>query len=104
ANALELPRVQINDIKDGKLIFVGASGRESSRELAQIARITVDDDANLNVAEDAANQQKWDVATDAYRRVMATSAKPWARLWATQRLITAAQKANRFDAAASAYV
>jgi len=103
-NALELPRVQINDIKDGKLLFVGASGRESSRELSQIARITVDDDANLNVAEDAANQQKWDVATDAYRRVMATSAKPWARLWATQRLIIAAQKANRFDAAAGAYV
>ena len=30
-NALEIPKVQIKDIKDGKILFVPASGRETSR-------------------------------------------------------------------------
>src|SRR5690348_16290150 len=55
AAALELPRVQITGIQDGKLVFTGASGRESSRDLAQIARISVEGDANLNAGEEAAN-------------------------------------------------
>src|SRR4051794_8309787 len=104
AAALELPRVQITGIQDGKLVFVGASGRESNRDLSQIARISLDADPNLTAAEEAANQQKWDVATDAYRRIASTSGTPWVRLWAMQRLVTVAQKANRFDAAADAYI
>src|SRR2546426_437651 len=103
-NALELPKVQIHDIHDGKITFVGASGRETSRELSQVVRLQADDEPSLTVAESAFAAAQWDNATDAYRKVLTSSLKPWARLWAAQRLIESAGKANRFDAAASGYI
>jgi tetratricopeptide (TPR) repeat protein len=104
-NSLEIPKVKITDIKDGKILFVPASGRETSRELSQVVRIQTDDDASLTAAENAyANGNQWDVATDGYRRVLGSSPKLWARSWAAQRLVESAQKANRFDAAAAGYV
>src|SRR5439155_1919121 len=103
-NPLELPRVQINDIREGKVFFVGSSGRETSRELAQVTRLGSDDDPNLGAAETAFASGMWDRATDGYRKVLSTSPKTWARSWAAQRLVESAQKANRFDAAASGYI
>jgi TolA-binding protein len=103
-NALEIPKVQIRDIKDGKIIFVPASGRETSRELSQVVRLSADDDPSLTAGEAAFAAGQWDAATDAYRKVVTSSPKPWARSWSAQRLVESAGKANRFDAAASGYI
>jgi TolA-binding protein len=102
-NALELSNVKVADIREGKLIFLGVGGRETTRELSQIARLRVDDDAGLTAGEDALANSQWDAATDAFLKVMATS-KPWAKQWAAGRLAAAAPKANRFDAAVKGYI
>src|SRR5437773_7978658 len=94
-NALELPGVKINEIREGKLFFVGGSGREASRELSQVMRVQADDDPTLTAAENAFVNSRWDAATDGYRKVLASSPKPWAKSWSAQRLVDSAQKANR---------
>jgi TolA-binding protein len=103
-NALELPRVRISDIREGKIFFDAATGRESSRELAQVVRLDVEDDPSLTAAEQSLATSQWDAATDGYRKVLTSSPKPWAKYWAAQRLIEAAGKAKRFDEAAAGYI
>lgn len=101
--ALELAGVRILRIESGRLFFRSA-GAESSRDLAQIQRIALDDEPALNTAEAAFVAADYDAAIDEYLRVARSTAKPWLRQWASLRLMTAAQRAGRFDAAVSAYV
>jgi TolA-binding protein len=101
---LELPDVQIRGISDGKLLFRTASGNDSDREFAQIARIRIDAAPVMNQAEDAFVSQQWDSATDLYQKALASATTDWLKAWAGQRLVIAGQKSNRFDAAAEGYI
>jgi TolA-binding protein len=99
----ELTGVQVKAVNDGKLVF-DVSGRETSRDLRQVTRLDATGEPALNAAEEAFAAGRFDAATDGYRKALASSTKPWVKLWAAQRLSVAGQKANRFDAAASGYV
>ena len=104
ANALKLDNVKITSIGQGKVVFAGGGGRESSREVQQIARIQIDDEPAFSAAEEAIAGGKFDVATDGYRKALDSTAKPWLKQWAAARLVQSATRANRFDAAAAGYV
>lgn len=94
---------RITKVEKGTIYFV-INGNETSRELAKIGRISVDDEPALTAAETAYAAQKWDDAVDGYERVVRATAKPWARDWATTRLIDAAAKSGRFDSAVTGYL
>jgi TolA-binding protein len=89
---------------EGGHIFFTASGKETSRELAKVQRILVDGEAALSGAEEAYATANWSAAVDGYQRTIRSTTKPWLKDWATVRLIDAANKSGRFDAAATAYV
>ena len=103
ANALEAGGVKVTGIQDGRLLFTTA-GRESARDVRQIVRIAVDDEPALNAGEEALAKGLFDVATDQFRKALASSTKEWVKQWAAQRLTVTGQRANRFDAAAAGYV
>lgn len=94
---------KINRVQDGKIFFT-VSGNEASRDLAKVARISVDDEPALTSAEEAFAQQRWDDAVDGYEKVSRASAKPWVREWAAGRLVAASGKSGRFDSAVAAYI
>jgi tetratricopeptide (TPR) repeat protein len=69
-----------------------------------VQRILVDGEAALNAAEDAYAAGNWSAAVDGYQRTVRATTKPWLKDWSTARLIDAANKSGRFDAAVTAYV
>ncbi len=100
---LEVKNVTIRELK-GDTLSYEVNGRMTERPVARISRIIVTSEAPLNAAEEAFATEKWDVAVDGYQKVIRTTAKPWVKDWAMMRLIDAANKSNRFDAAAAAYI
>lgn len=99
----EVPGVQIVSVGGGTIHFI-TNGRDTSRDIQQVVRLQIPDEPALSFAEFAWDAQKYDVATDNYRKALTTTAKPWVKLWSAQRLVEAGQKANRFDAAATGYI
>jgi TolA-binding protein len=103
-NALEISKVKITRIDDSAATFSNPAGRESSRDASQVVRIAIDDEPTLNAGEEAFVAGTWDVATDNYLKTIKSTQRDWLKGWVAQRLLTAAEKAKRFDAAATAYV
>jgi tetratricopeptide (TPR) repeat protein len=101
---LTFDNVKISQILDGKLVFETDSGREEDKDLTSVQSIHLDDEKDLDAAEDAYAAGNFSDAADAYQRAIATTTKDWLKDWAAVRLIAAANKANRFDAAAAGYV
>lgn len=94
---------RITRVEKGSIYFL-FNGNETSREVAKIGRIAVDDEPALTGAEEAFSRQKWDEAADGFERAARSSAKPWVREWASARLLEAAGKSGRFDAAVAGYI
>jgi TolA-binding protein len=101
---LQMGGVQIQSVQDGRLVYRTNNGDERSREVAQIARVNADNEPALNAAEDALARSELDVATESFRKALASSAKEWVKVWSARRLTEVAPRANRFDAAASGYI
>jgi TolA-binding protein len=103
-NAIMLSNVKVTGIADGKLTYQFPAGNSCAREIAQDARMQIDDEPLLGQAEEAAAAGRWDVATDALLKELSTTGKEWLKPWIGRRLVVAAQQANRFDAAATGYI
>ena len=103
-NPIPYPNVKILRIAGDQIIFDLASGTETRKPLEQVARMQIDGETALNSAEQATADQKWDDAVDGYSKVMRATNKPWLKQYASLRLLAAAQKSKRFDAAAGAYI
>jgi len=101
---LEIGKAKITSIDDSTAFWRNESGRESSRPIEQIVRIAVDDEPTLTAGEEAFAAGKFDVATDNYLKAIKSTKKDWVKDWTAKRLITAADKAGRFDAAVVAYI
>ena len=101
---LEIPRIQILRTQDELIFFKSISGNESSRQLAQVLRIALDDEPALNAAEEAYADEKWDAAVDGYQKTLKSTGKAWLKDWVGLRLLESASKSHRFDAAVTAYI
>lgn len=99
---LERKNVTIKELKGDSLIF-DFNGRTTEQQASKITRVVVTAEPVLTAAEEAYATSKWDDAVDNYQKAQ-RSAKPWVKDWASLRLIDAASKSGRFDAAAAAYV
>jgi len=101
---VQMGGVQVQSVQDGRLVYRTSNGDERAREVAQIARVNADNEPALNAAEEALAKNQLDVATENFRKALASSAKEWVKVWAARRLTEVAPRANRFDAAASGYI
>lgn len=102
-NALQLSNVTITGVSGDRIVFT-TNGREASRDMAQVVRMQIDDDPALSTAEQALANGQLDPAVENYRRVLDASPREWLKLYAARKLAEVAPRANRFDAAAAAYV
>ncbi len=102
--SLEIPRVKITKIDDAAVYFATSSGTEGNRELERVLRLQIDNEPVFSAAEEAFASEKWEEATDGYLKTMRTATKDWMKSWSERRLLTAANKAKRFDAAVVAYI
>jgi len=101
--AIQIQNARIIKI-EGDTIFFSANGSDSKRELSKVQRLNVDNEPAFNAAEDAFAASKWDAAVDGYQKSLGATTKTWLKDYLTTRLLEAADKSGRFDAAASAYV
>lgn len=104
ANALKIEGIKIKDVANGRVQFTAVGGRESAREIQQVVRIQMDDEPIVSTAEEAFIAGQFDAATDGYRKTLDTTQKGWLKQWSAARLVQAATRANRFDAAVSGYI
>jgi tetratricopeptide (TPR) repeat protein len=100
---LERPDATIQSL-DGDSLTFQINDRVSQIPISKISRIVVDSDPPLTAAEEAYSVSNWDEAVDDYQKAIRTTAKEWVKQWSAMRLIDAANKTGRFDAAASAYL
>ncbi|HVT87334.1 MAG TPA: tetratricopeptide repeat protein [Tepidisphaeraceae bacterium] len=100
---LERKNAIIKELR-GESLFYDYSGRTSEVPAARVTRLIVDNEPPLNIAEESFATEKWDAAVDGYQKTIRTTSKPWIKDWAAMRLIAAANKSGRFDAAAFAYI
>jgi TolA-binding protein len=101
---LSLENVSIQSISQGQIVFQAESGNTSQKDLAKVLRIHVDGESALNDAEDAYASGKFADAVDGYLTTIHSTTKDWLKEYVLPRLVDSANKSNRFDAAATAYI
>src|SRR5436190_2016002 len=101
--AIQIKDAKVTNIENGNVLFTTATG-SSSREISKVQRMQIDNEPAFNAAEEAAAVAKWDAAVEGYLKTISATSKSWLRDFTQLKLLEAAQKAGRFDAAASAYV
>ena len=101
---LTLDGVVIQGVANGSMSFQSSGGNVGTRDLARIQKIHVDGETALDSAEDSFAAGKFADAVDGYLKASRSSTHPWVKQYAVARLVEAANKSNRFDAAVTAYV
>jgi hypothetical protein len=95
--------ISVLRIDGSEIVVKTIAGNEKKFNLASVQRLTVESDPSLSAAESAFVGGKWREAVDGYLRAI-RSAETWKTQYAAPRLIAAAAKSNRFDAAVAGYV
>ncbi|HLL88567.1 MAG TPA: hypothetical protein VK324_04635 [Tepidisphaeraceae bacterium] len=100
---LTINNAKILGVDGDNLVFQTSGGNKTGRPFEQIAKITVDGEPALNDAEAAFEAGDMDKAADAYTKAIRGTGKDWIKDRSAQRLIEAANKTGRFDAAVTGY-
>lgn len=100
---LELKNAKVQKIENNEIVY-SYNGNDSRRELSRITKLQIDGETVFNEAEMAYDTGKFDAAVDGYQKTIRSTNKPWLKDWSSARLIEAANKSSRFDAAITAYV
>jgi TolA-binding protein len=103
SGAIQIRNAKVLKVENGQIVFLTA-GTQATRELSKVQRIMLDDEPSLNAAEEAFAAGKWNDAVDGFQKTIRSTTKPWLRDWCSARLIEAANKSGRFDAAVRAYI
>src|SRR5688572_15753754 len=103
-NVMEMPRLKVTGVQNGQVAFQGATGNDGVRPLESLVRIQLDDEPSLNAGEEAFAKGDLNAAIDPYAKALKATKRDWLKPWVARRLLQAATKASRFDAAASAYI
>jgi tetratricopeptide (TPR) repeat protein len=96
--------VKIVGIEGDALAFRTAAGQDSTRPLAQVQQITIDGETAFNDAESAYLAGDFAKAVEGYQKTVRATSKDWIKDRSAQRLVEAAGKVGRFDAAVTGYV
>jgi hypothetical protein len=104
AGGITFKNIQIQKVEGDKLIYKIQSGQISEKQITDKMKVSVTDEPNLTMAEDALVAGKWSDAVDGYQKALRSGAKPWVKDYAARRLLVAGEKSERFDAVVSAYL
>lgn len=103
-NPIAISDVKVTGVEADALLFTTGAGRQTSKPLAQIPQIKLDDEPNFSAAEEAFRDSQFPVAVDDYRKTLGTTAKAWLKERSALRLVQAANKSNNFPAAVEGFV
>jgi tetratricopeptide (TPR) repeat protein len=107
---LERPNVTIKEIRGDQLVFEINDRPAEPVPVARVTKLVVTSDPTFTAAEEAYAGGKFDVAVEGYHKSLrgagggAGAGKPWIKDWSAMRLIDAANRTGRFDAATTAYI
>jgi hypothetical protein len=101
--ALMYDNVKIEKVEGDSLVFVSASGNETRKKLAEISRISMDDEPALTAAEAAFDAGNAAGSIDGYRKAAQASSRDWVRKRAALRLIDAGKQVPDFGAAVAGF-
>jgi tetratricopeptide (TPR) repeat protein len=104
AGGVPFKNITIQKVDGDKLVYRTVSGQTNEKQITDKMKLTVTDEPNLTMAEDAFLAGKWSDAVDGYQKAMRSSAKPWVKDFAAIRLLAAGEKSERFDAVVAAYL
>jgi hypothetical protein len=104
AGGVPFKNIVIQKVDGDKIIYKTQSGQTSEKQVNDRMKITVTDEPNLTMAEEALGAGKWSDAVDGYEKALRSSSKPWAKDLAALRLLSAGEKSERFDAVVAAYL
>lgn len=103
-NPIAISDVKVTGVEGDALLFTTAAGRQTSKPLANIPQIKLDDEPNFSAAEEAFRDSQFPQAVENYRKSLGSTTKPWLRERAALRLVQAANKSNNFPAAVEGFV
>ena len=115
AKGAELPlkNITIKQVKDGKLYF-NINQRESNRDIEDVSRLELTGESAFNSAERAFSEAgnlegeraraKYAEAVTGYQTTLGSTNKPWLKEFVAARLVVAAPRSGRFDAAVNSWV
>jgi tetratricopeptide (TPR) repeat protein len=104
AGGLVTSNITIDRIDGNTVYYKTQSGTSNSKTISDKLKISITDEPSLSTAEDAYGAGQWAEATDGYLQTLKSTNKPWLKDYAALRLMAAADKANRFDAAITAWL
>jgi len=101
---------------DGSNLVIRVQGRDTTRDIAKVQRLEIDGEPAFTDAEkayataraegtaEADRKAAYEKAVEGYQKAVKSSNKEWLRDWSALRLVDAAAKANRFDAAVTGWI
>jgi TolA-binding protein len=101
---LEIANVKIAQIDDTAATFTNPGGRDATRDAKQVVQIAIDDEPVFSAADEAFAKEKWEPAVDGYVKAIKSTKRDWLKDYIAKRLVVAAGKVNRFDAAVTGYI
>jgi TolA-binding protein len=103
-NPIAISDVKVTGVEADALLFTTSAGRQTSKPLAQIPQIKLDDEPNFSAAEEAFRGSQFSVAVDNYRKTIQATTKSWLKERSALRLVQSANKSNNFPAAVEGFV
>ena len=103
-NPIALGDVKVTGVEADALLVTTNSGRQTSKPLAQVPQIKLDDEPAFSTAEEAFRGSDFPAAVENYRKTLQTSTKAWLKERCALRLVQSANKSNNFPAAVEGFV
>ncbi|MBN1344990.1 MAG: hypothetical protein JXQ73_20015 [Phycisphaerae bacterium] len=100
---LKYGSVRIRGDQAGELVYLGRAGNIVTKPIEEVTRINVQDEPELNRAEELFSQQQYAPAIEPYEKVRDKTALPWLGRYVTARLIKCYDEAGRLPEAVDAW-
>lgn len=104
ARGLTFNDAHVTGVKGSDLIFTTSAGTETTRPLTEVTKLEITNEPAFNAAEAAFGNKDYDKAATEYEKVLRMTSKAWLKDFAAVRLLEAANKGNRFDAAVKGWL
>jgi TolA-binding protein len=103
-NPIAISDVKVTGVEADALLFTTNAGRQTSKPLAQIPQMKLDDEPTFSTAEESFRSSDFPAAVDSYRKTLTTTTRPWLKERCALRLVQSANKSNNFPAAVEGFV
>jgi len=101
---VKLDNVKVDGVQEDKLQFTNTLGTQTSRPLANIPQMKLDDEPAFSAAEESFAKGDWAAAGDNYRKAIQSTTKDWVKDRSSMRLVDASDKSGNFADAVAGFV